>query len=157
MIALVLGALLWPDISNVYVTEGLDPLLYPIAVLESSNGAHVRHAPNPQGEWYTALGPLGLKPSTAKDRYDRTPSLHKRYPGLQENTTFLARLQSDPVFYNRVASAHFQHLMRTHGSPAEAARAWRYGSTAVLTQQPTALNDVENYVGRYVALLVSGK
>lgn len=136
-----------------WTPEGLDKDLYPIAHLESSWGQNMNHGKNSAGEYHTAYGALGFKPSTAHERYKKSPLMQKQFPGLTDPADFLKTFKNNPKFYNQLATEHFNYLKGRHGAPEEAARAWRYGSTAVMKQVPDVMADKEGYVSKYKALI----
>ena len=135
-----------------WTPEGLDKDLYPIAQLESSFGQNMEHAQNPQGEFFSAFGALGLKPQSAHDELKHNPGLTKEYPGLEDPADFHKKFKADPVMYNKIANAYFKRLKVRHGSAEEAARSWRYGTTAVYKKHPDAMADKEGYVEKYKKL-----
>lgn len=137
---------------SVWTPDGLTEELHPIAHLESSWGKNLKHLAHSGGEYHTAFGALGFKPSTAHEEYKKSTLMQKVYPGLKDPADFLAHFKSNPKFYNLLASAHWQRLKTRHGSAEEAARAWRYGYVAVLNGHPAAKEDKEGYVAKYKAL-----
>jgi 8-oxo-dGTP pyrophosphatase MutT (NUDIX family) len=133
-----------------WTPEGLHEDLYPIAHLESTFGKRLLHQPHSKGEYHTAFGALGFKPSTAHEEYKKSKVLQSSYPGLLDPAEFMGAFKKDPKFYNMLASAHFTRLKVRHGGSAEeAARAWRYGSNAVINKKPEATEDKEGYVAKY--------
>ncbi len=110
-----------------WTPEGLDPEMHPIAHLESSWGKNMKHAEHPGGVFQTAYGAVGLKPQTGHEEYLRSKDLQKEYPNLTKPEDFTAHLQQDHVFYNKVASKHWQHLRSKLGSPIAASYGWRWG------------------------------
>lgn len=110
--------------------EGLSADMHPIAHLESSWGFNTNHLVHPKGEFETAHGAVGFKPSTAHEEWQKSPSMQKKFPGLGDPATFLQTFKSDHHFYNQLASSHFARLKQRHGSEEKAAYAWRWGSGA---------------------------
>ncbi len=117
-------------VAKPWTPDGLDPELHAIAHLESSFGQNMKHAINPKGVFQTAFGAVGFKPQSGHEQYLRSPDLQKEYPGLTKPEDFTSHFQEDPLFYNKVASKHWQWLRTKLGSPAKAAYGWRYGATA---------------------------
>lgn len=134
-----------------WTPDNLHEDLYPIAQLESSGGKNLNHAPNPAGEYHTAFGALGFKPSTAHEEYKKSPLMMKGYPGLADPATFMHQFKGDPKFYNLLASAHFARLKARHGDVKKAAYAWRHGSGAAQRASPE-LMDQDPYVIQYQSL-----
>ncbi len=126
--------------------------LHPMAHLESSWGQNVVHAPHSKGEFHTAHGLLGFKPSTAHEEYTKSPKLKAKYPNLSEPADFTSKFKTDQAFYNDVASAHFNRLKARHGSKENAAFAWRWGSGAAQKATPETISSDE-YVTRYKKLM----
>jgi len=131
-----------------WTTEGLHPELIPIAHLESSFGRNMNHAPNSKGDYHTAFGPVGFKPSTAHEEWSKTPKLKAAYPGLEDPAEFLQTFKSDWKFYNLLASSHFLRLKHRHGTPEKAAYAWRWGTGACSAAHEDVISN-DNYVMRY--------
>ncbi len=121
--------------------------LYPISRLESNNGLRVNHGRSPRGAFYTALGHLGLKPSTAWGFYQKSKALQGRYPGLSRDQ-FFQRLQLDQAFYNEVASVGFNRMKAHYGLP-RAVFAWRWGD-GTADEASEADIRTDPYVGRYM-------
>lgn len=132
---------------------GLHSELIPIAHLESSFGVNVDHQKHSAGEFHTAIGALGMKPSTGHEEYLRQPDLQKKYPGLGDPADFMARMRVDHRFYNEVASAHWHRLRTLHQTPEKAAYAWRHGHGAARkASDAEVLKDL--YVQKYKAMLL---
>jgi hypothetical protein len=131
----------------VTVQTALTPDLYGISHLESNNGLHVNHEPSIRGPFYTALGHLGLKPSTAWGFYQKSPILRMRYPGLDQDT-FFEKLRTDVAFYNEVASTGFQRMKRHFGLP-RSIFAWRWGDGAAEDASEADIR-ADAYVGKYM-------
>lgn len=123
--------------------------LYPISRLESNNGLRVDHEPSVRGPFYTALGHLGLKPSTAWGFYQKSKALQMRYPGLDRDS-FFEKLQADQAFYNEVASVGFNR-MKVHFGLIKAVMAWRWGSGAAEDATDDEVCSDE-YVQHYLAM-----
>jgi 8-oxo-dGTP pyrophosphatase MutT (NUDIX family) len=139
-----------------WTPESLHPDMIPIAHLESSFGQNMAHASHPKGEFHTAFGALGFKPSTAHEEYTKSKLMNQNYPGLAAPEDFMAKFKGDPKFYNLLASAHFARLKQRHGDPQKAAYAWRWGSTACANATDEQIqNDV--YVQKYTAMKLHGK
>lgn len=136
----------------------LHPDLLPILQLESSGGRDVNHKPNPKGEYETAFGPLGLKPSTGWEEYRKSKVAVNNVNNVNNVNSiesFTKLLKSDGNFYNLIANLHFTRLKYRHGSNINASHAWRYGSTATKTLQDTDPAAILNtgYVKKYIALI----
>lgn len=135
-----------------WTPDNLNEELYPIAHLESSWGKNMNHAPNPAGDYHTAFGALGFKPSTAHEEYKKSPLMMKNYPGLADPADFLKSFKADPNFYNLLASSHFARLKARHGDVKKAAYAWRHGSTAAMRASPD-LMEQDPYVIQYASMM----
>jgi hypothetical protein len=123
--------------------------LVPIAHIESSFGKNMNHKKNIKGEYQTALGALGLKPSTAHEVWQKSPHLQKLYPNLQDPATFTNAMRSDPSFYNILAASHWNRLKKlTGGSVDKAAFAWRWGQGAAAKADENAIVK-DPYVVKY--------
>ena len=137
-----------------WTPEGLHNYLIPIAHLESSFGQNMNHAPHAKGEYHTAVGAVGFKPSTAHEEWGKSKKLKELYPGLEDPATFMAKFKTDHKLYNLLASSHFLRLVQRHGTPEKAAYAWRWGSTAAAGASQDAI-DSSPYVMRYRDLAAS--
>lgn len=133
-----------------WTPDNLHEDLFPIAQLESSGGKNMNHKANPAGEYHTAYGALGFKPSTAHDEYKKSPMMQKKYPGLSDPAAFLQTFKQDPKFYNLLSSAHFARLKARHG-PNGAVYGWRFGSGAALKASEDLI-DNNPYVIQYNSL-----
>ena len=112
--------------------EGLAPELFPIAHLESNMGQNMDHAKHSKGEFHTAFGALGMKPITAFERYHHEPHLQQLFPGVGEDKDkFLTEFKSNPLLYNSLASAEFNHNKKVFGGDIHrAVFSWRWGLQA---------------------------
>lgn len=137
-----------------WTPDGLHAGLIPIAHLESTFGQFMDHAPHSKGEFHTAHGPVGMKPSTAHDEWTKSKTLKSKFPGLEDPATFMGKFKSDWKFHNIVASAHFMRLVQRHGSNEKAAYAWRWGSTACGRADPQTI-DKDSYVQKYRSIAAS--
>lgn len=137
-----------------WTPEGLHPWLIPIAHLESSFGKNMNHAPNTKGEYHTAHGPVGFKPSTAHEEWKKTKKLQEAFPGLEDPADFTKAFKTNWKLYNLLASSHFLRLAHRHGSNEKAAYAWRWGTGVASGAQDDVVNK-DNYVMRYRDLLAS--
>lgn len=137
-----------------WTADGLHANLVPIAHLESSFGKNMNHLPHSKGEYHTAYGPVGMKPSTAHEEWTKSKALKDKFPGLEEPSKFMEKFKNDWAFHNLVASSHFMRLMHRHGSPEKAAYAWRWGSTAAANASDETISK-DNYVMRYRDLAAS--
>ena len=116
-----------PSASHIELkTDTLHPEMHAIAFLESSYGKNQNHAPHALGDWHTAKGPLGFKPSSAYEEFSKSKHLQALHPDIQTKEQFAERLK-EPDFYNLVAASHWSRLKRHTGSATGAALAWRYG------------------------------
>jgi len=140
--------------ANKWTPEGLHSSLVPIAHLESSWGKNMNHLAHSKGEYHTAYGPVGMKPSTAHEEWTKTKKLKELYPGLEDPVAFTAKFKQDWKFHNLVASSHFLRLVHRHGTPEKAAYAWRWGSTAASGAPETEIQN-SPYVMRYRDLTAS--
>jgi predicted GNAT family acetyltransferase len=136
--------------------ELLHPHLKHIAVLESSGGKNVNHKLGPDDYW-TAHGPLGIKPAFAHDEYKRTPGLQLRFPGLTQRKDFVSAFKTYPSLYNAVANTAWSRLLsRFNGDARRAAYAWSKGEHAELHDRKAGhpkkyLQDL--YVQRFARLM----
>ena len=139
-----------PAESNSWSPTGLHPDLHPIAQLESSFGKNMRHAKNRRGDYYTAFGPVGLKPVVVHEMYKKSARLKHDYPGLEDPDKFMEKFHSDWGMYNTLASEHWRSLARTHELPW-AVYAWRHGPGAakLATHDQVA---TDPYVQQYLAM-----
>lgn len=137
-----------------WTPDGLHADLIPIAHLESSFGQNMNHTPHSKGDYHTAFGPVGFKPSTAHEEWNKTKKLKQLYPGLEDPKDFMDKFKSDWKFHNLLASSHFMRLMHRHGSPEKAAYAWRWGTGAASGATEDVINK-DNYVQRYRDLAAS--
>ena len=110
--------------------NGLNQELNGIAGIESQYGQYLEHKAHPLGDFHTAFGSLGLKPSTAHWMYTKTPSLQKRFPGLQDEHVFLKEFWTNRELYTQCANAHWKFLRIATPSLPRAVYAWRWGLTA---------------------------
>lgn len=133
---------------KVWTPDGLNTDLYPIAHLESSWGDNINHAPNAKGEYHTAFGALGFKPSTAHEEYKKSKVLKDKFPGLEDPADFLKTFKNDTSFYNTLASTHFARLKAKHGDTSKAAYAWRWGSSAASNADDKTIQS-DPYVVKY--------
>lgn len=137
-----------------WTPSGLHPDLIPLAHLESSFGQNMEHAKHSKGEYHTAFGPVGMKPSTAHEEWHKSDKLKHLYPGLEDPKHFMDKFKNDWQFHNLLASSHFLRLKHRHGTPEKAAYAWRYGSGAA-AGVPEETISKEPYVLRYRDLAAS--
>ena len=144
-----------PSYSNETTTEwtanSLEPELQPIAYLESKNNHGLTHKAHSKGEWDTAYGALGMKPSSGYDQYQKSSSLKSDYPGLDEQS-FDSLFREDTDFYNAVANDHWLGLISKLGTPERAAFAWRFGRGAALNATDEEIKAAP-YVKAYMRLL----
>ncbi len=134
-----------------WTADNLHEDLYPIAHLESSWGKNTNHKPNAAGDYHTAFGALGFKPSTAHEEYKKSPLMSKNFPNLTDPADFLKTFKENPKFYNLLASAHFARLKARHGDELKAAYAWRHGSGACAKASPE-LQSSDPYIIQYKAM-----
>ncbi len=138
-----------PEKQITFDPKSLHRDLHPIAHMESSFGQNMKHKVSSKGELDTAVGALGLKPTTAHEEYLRSPALQKLHPNLKEVKALLNEMKSNPQFYNNVAATHWNRLKKLTGSPEKAAFAWRYGPTAA-SKTPDAAILKDKYVQGYI-------
>lgn len=133
----------------VFDPKTLHPDLIPIAHLESSFGKNMKHAAHSKGEYHTAIGALGFKPSTAHEEYLRSKHMQKLFPGHTDQSQFMDEIRENPSFYNSLAALHFNNIKkRLGGSLDRAVFAWRWGQGASeRADDKTIQNDgyVKNY------------
>lgn len=133
----------------VFDPKTLHPDLIPIAHLESSFGKNMKHAAHSKGEYHTAIGALGFKPSTAHEEYLRSKHMQKLFPGHTDQAQFMDEIRENPSFYNSLAALHFNNIKkRLGGSLDRAVFAWRWGQGASeRADDKTIQNDgyVKNY------------
>jgi len=134
-----------------WTADSLEPELQPIAYLESKNNHGLAHKTHSKGEWNTAYGALGMKPSSGYDQYQKSPSLKSDYPGLDEES-FESLFREDTDFYNAVANDHWLGLISKLGTPERAAFAWRFGRGAALNATDEEIKAAP-YVKAYMRLL----
>lgn len=125
--------------------------LHPIAHLESSFGKNMNHKVNVKGEMHTAIGPIGFKPITAMEEFNRTKHLKDMFPDVKDENKFLDEFKYNPHFYNLVAGAHWNRLKKLSGTPQKAAFMWRWGVTAGHKATPEQIVS-DPYVQKYTAL-----
>ncbi len=114
-----------------WTPAGLHPELYPIAHLESNMGRNVNHVAHSKGPFHTAYGALAMKPVTAFEQYHHDPHLKTMFPSISDENQFVDEFKTNSLFYNSIASAHWQHLKKVFGGNIHrAAFAWRFGQTA---------------------------
>ncbi len=118
--------------------------LAPIAHLESSCSKDLGHKQHKDGEYYTAFGPLGLKPATAHEEYS------KAYPKLDQER-FLVRFKSDQNLYFKLANLHWARLKRVFGTKHAAVYAWRRGISAARKTSDHQIK-LDPYVAKYMEL-----
>lgn len=131
--------------------SGLHEELNGIASIESQLGKYVNHKAHPLGNFHTAFGSLGLKPSTAHWMYMRTPKLQRQFPGLKDEYIFLREFWSNANLYTRCANAHWEFLRTSTPTLVRAVYAWRWGLTAS-NNTPDAEIAKSTYVNQYVEL-----
>jgi 8-oxo-dGTP pyrophosphatase MutT (NUDIX family) len=133
--------------------QGLPREMMAIARNESAGGALWSHAKNLAGPFWTAYGPLGMKPATAYDEF-RMPhmaAVRKTFPGLEDPREFMNEFRINPNLYNAVATGHWNRLIRTAGGNDElAAYGWNQGLGALQTAMANG-HDVgdHDYVSKY--------
>lgn len=116
--------------------------LYPIAFGESTFGLKLDHDKHSGGPFETAYGPLGLKPSTAWDRYKASSYLKSVYPNLNTKESFLKEFWENEDLYRDTAHAFWEFLKeRAEGDLGRAAYSWRWGQGAGLRHSDEKVND----------------
>lgn len=103
--------------------------LIPISGIESNFGKNQNHRPNPKGDWWTAVGALGMKPYTAYDHYLRSKRLQNIYP-TDSREEFIDLLKSDQQFYTTLCNMHWTWLKKNTQSFDAAVYGWKWGRTA---------------------------
>lgn len=122
--------------------------LYPIAFLESNFNKNIDHEKSIRGDFFTAFGPLGLKPITAWEQFKKTPYIKKQYAHIDTQQEFENLFYNSIGFYNKIASAHWRSLRLRYPTVFYAAYAWRWGPGAADKIQEEELWQDE-YVNRY--------
>lgn len=146
-----------PMVGTPWTPKGLSTEMHPIAHLESAWGKHLSHERCPGGDFHTAFGALGFKPSTAHEQYKRSKLMQKAYPGLDDQGQFMERFREDPHFYNAMANNHWAWLKnQVGGDPHKAAFGWRWGIGAATQASENEIGD-DDYVQHYAALSGTGK
>jgi hypothetical protein len=129
----------------------LSPEMVPIAHLESANGVLLDHQPSPRGPFWTAFGPLGLKPSTAYDEYKLSPRLQRTFP-TQGEQDFLEQFTHNTTFYYALAAQHWAKLKRlAGGNLVRAAFGWHWGQTRLLKARAEHVA-ADEYAQKYARL-----
>jgi hypothetical protein len=134
-----------------YDPHTLHPELAPIAFIESSNGKNMNHAAHSKGDYHTAMGVVGFKPSTAHEIYLRSSHLQKLYPNLHSATNFMQEMKDNPQFYNHLAGSHWNQLKKLTGSKEKAAFAWRHGQGKAARADDNIVQN-DPYVKKYKEL-----
>ena len=137
--------------TSTWPLNGLHRELDNIAGLESQYGKYLNHRAHPLGDFHTAFGSLGLKPSTAHWMYMRTLKLQRQFPGLQDEQVFLKALWSNRELYTQCANTHWLFLRTATPTLSRAVYAWRWGLTASNTATDAKIND-DAYVTKYAEL-----
>lgn len=132
-------------------SKNLNPELKAIAWQESYNNTHIDHEASKRGPYFTAFGPLGLKPSTAHLEWSNSKKLQTAYPGLEDKIVFLRKMTLDPFFYNVLANQHWWRLkQQADGDVLRASFGWRWG--AGMLEKATAVDVLsDEYVAKYAA------
>ena len=131
--------------------DGLHGELKSIAGMESQYGKYLDHKMHPMGDFHTAFGSLGLKPSTAHWMYTRTPELQRRFPDLQDEDVFLKEFWGNRQLYTQCANTHWRFLRKATPTLARAVYAWRWGLTASNLAPDTKVNG-DAYTTKYTEL-----
>ncbi len=128
--------------------DGLNHELNSIASLESSYGRNVNHRRHPKGEFHTAYGSLGLKPSTAHWQWTISPTLQQQFPGLKDEAVFLREFWSNKKLYTACANEHWRYLRRVTPTLNRAVYSWRWGLGASSTASDETVA-ADTYTKRY--------
>jgi len=132
--------------------EGLNRELNGIASIESQYGKYVNHRAHPLGDFHTAFGSLGLKPSTAHWMYRKTAKLRQQFPGLEDERLFLKAFWTNRRLYTQCANTHWLFLRASTPNLPRAVYAWRWGLTA---SQNASDEDIigSSYTTKYAQLI----
>lgn len=144
------GVVAAPKPVATFKPDTLHPEMHGIAFLESSYGQNMKHAAHAKGDFDTAYGPLGFKPSTAYDEFYKNKHLTKIYPDFADKEKFTNEFKTNPDFYNLVAGTHWNRLKKNTGSPKGTAFAWRWGLKAFKDAKPEVV-DADDYVKKYTS------
>lgn len=133
--------------------QGLPKEMMAISRNESMGGKYWQHEKNQAGPFWTAYGPLGMKPATAYDEF-RMPhmaAVRKAFPGLEDPREFLNEFRVNPNLYNSVATGHWNRLSRTAGGNDElAAYGWNQGIGALQNAMKDGVDVSDHdYVQKY--------
>lgn len=150
------------DAKRSWTMQGLHPELVALAGNESAGGLLWGHAAHSGGEFETAYGPLGMKPSTGLEHFVNDPTLRKIYPNIaplsqhplelkknpQVQAAFLKEFQTNPHLYNTVAGKEWNRLKSVfNGNIGHSALGWRWGENGARKQIETGLTpESEKYV-----------
>lgn len=146
-----------PRVGTPWTPKGLSSEMHPIAHLESGWGKYLAHDRCPGGDFHTAYGALGFKPSTAHEQYKRSKIMQRAYPNLHDQGKFMERFREDPHFYNAMANNHWSWLKsQVGGDPHKAAFGWRWGIGAASRASEDEIG-TDDYVQHYAALSNAGK
>jgi len=145
-----------------WTMQGLHPELVALAGNESAGGKLWGHAAHSGGEFETAYGPLGMKPSTGLEHFVNDPTLRKIYPNIaplsqhplelkknpQVQAAFLKEFQTNPHLYNTVAGKEWNRLKSVfNGNIGHSALGWRWGENGARKQIETGLTpESEKYI-----------
>lgn len=153
LVAFVVSLMPVQEKVSTWPLNGLNSELNSIAGMESQYGKYVNHKAHPLGDFHTAFGSLGLKPSTAHWMYMRTTKLRRQFPGLQDERVFLREFWTNRELYVQCANAHWQFLRSATTSLPRAVYAWRWGLTA---SKEASDMDIANstYTNKYAELAV---
>ncbi len=144
--------LVWALLLQQWEPNGLDKMLYPIAMIESSFGINVKHQKHNLGIHWTAFGALGLKPVVAHEDYLNSQYARAKYPGLEKIEEFTIRFISDVRFYNFACNLHFYMYLNQGHDLTDVVYQWRYGKTHAATiARADKINDP--YVIKYFNLI----
>lgn len=145
-----------------WTMQGLHPELVALAGNESAGGKLWDHATHSGGEFETAYGPLGMKPSTGLEHFVNDPTLRKVHPDIaplsqhplemkknpQVQAAFLKEFKTNPALYNTLAGKEWNRLKSVfNGNLGHAALGWRWGENGARKQIETGLApESEKYV-----------
>jgi hypothetical protein len=119
--------------------KGKRPILYSLAVQESSGGRNLNHETLTSGQHkgMTAGGPWGMMPKTAAYVMSLNEKLGKKYPKMAEAIKDLGAnhkqitkmLNENPVMAQEFADSLLSHLKKIHGEKSlnKIIHSWHYG------------------------------
>lgn len=143
------------DPANRWTMRDLPTELKALSFAETSGGLKWGHDKHSRGEFDTAYGPVGLKPSSAYENFKNSKVLTQAYPHIVTSTDFLNEFQQNPKFYNTLASKEWSRMLKdSKGNPEEAAARWRLGSAAIDKHIAAGIHPtpvIQDYISKFRA------